>query len=219
MGKKKSKEKKLPFVFYLGLAFIIGLVIYGNSPGVNLQSSPVGLDSLSDNVESYENLIKDELDKNSLLPTEEYLPWILAQMDQESKGKGKDPMQCSESKYGYIGGIKSPEDSISHGVKIWTEIKSLCQELGIKDNEATILQAYNYGSGYIYWLSDQGYSEYSKENSLEFSLEKSYGLGKEFKAVNKENTNARYGDFLYAEKVTQKRALLIEELAAKKIQL
>ncbi|QIL49799.1 lysozyme family protein [Vagococcus hydrophili] len=93
---------------------------------------------------------------------EEYSDVILAIIYTESKGDHVDLMQSSESKYGTRNRIFTSEESIESGVEHLAEV--------IKEADAqkcdiwTAVQAYNFGSKYINYVSDHG-----KKNTLEIS--------------------------------------------------
>lgn len=76
-----------------------------------------------------------------------YTDVILGIMYTESKGKGIDLMQSSESAYGTRGKISSQQESIESGVKHFSESYQQAKAAGCDLN--TAIQAYNYGTNYI----------------------------------------------------------------------
>ncbi|MBO0452168.1 lysozyme family protein [Candidatus Enterococcus murrayae] len=79
---------------------------------------------------------------------------ILAIMYTESKGKGTDLMQSSESVYGSRGKIISQKESLENGVKHFAESYRQAKAAGCDLN--TAIQAYNFGTKYIQYVHDHG---------------------------------------------------------------
>ncbi|GGE40029.1 hypothetical protein GCM10011391_18530 [Pullulanibacillus camelliae] len=102
-------------------------------------------------VETYQSLLEKDLRKYDL---EEYTPILMALMEQESKGKGGDPMQASESAGLKPNSIKDPNKSIEQGVKYFHRVLLLGEEKGV--DFKTILQSYNMGVGYISYVAKHG---------------------------------------------------------------
>ncbi|MGM0924648.1 MAG: lysozyme family protein [Bacillota bacterium] len=124
--------------------------------GLNLGTMP-----LSALVEGYRNDVEREA-KAAGIP--QYTDLLLAKMMQESGGRGNDPMQASESLCGYIGCIKSPQASITQGVKYFKQVMDQAAHdvlLG--------LQSYNFGGGFIGYAKEQNGGKYSKELAIKFS--------------------------------------------------
>ena len=170
-------KKKLLFFFlfnilifsFIGI-FIISstFVIYKNFNNSN-NSTTVSQDlsKIPESVKRYSSIIEMYMKKYNI--PEEYLPFILAQATQESYGNNADIFQASESKYnGRIGVIKNPEESIEHAMKRWNEIMFQIKEKGIEFSIPLVLQTYNFGSGYLNWVKNNG-NKYTKENAISFS--------------------------------------------------
>ncbi|MBF0780666.1 MULTISPECIES: lysozyme family protein [unclassified Granulicatella] len=86
----------------------------------------------------------------------EYVPYLLAIMEVESKGEGVDPMQSSESIDGKIGNITTPDDSIKQGV---IHFKTMLDKAkGYQTDIWTVVQAYNYGGGFIDYVGNRPWS-------------------------------------------------------------
>ena len=152
--------------------------------------------------------ITNELQTNGL-DAEEFSPILLAIMEQESRGKGNDPMQSSESAGLKRNAIEDPSESIRQGVFHFAEMYKYGQKQGV-DIE-TIIQSYNMGPGYIDFMVSNHQVEHSEESAKtysEYMVEQSPTLY----TCNNDKLNFRYpycyGDFSYAEKVTSK----IEEM-------
>ena len=183
-------------IFFLLVILISGAVIVAVNPEAK---NIVIMPSVSNEVLSYKDIVTREM-INQGVPAE-YEPWILAQMQQESKGKGADPMQSSENKYGRMAAIKNPEESIAWGIGVWREHMTIIKELGLQESPELLLQSYNFGKGYLYWLKKRGYEGFTPENALEYSIIMREGLDEDlYRGVNV-NKEARYGDYLYVEHV------------------
>ena len=183
-------------LFFLLLILISGAVVIAVSPETK---NIVIIPTISNEVLSYKDIVTREM-INHGVPIE-YESWILAQMQQESKGKGADPMQSSENKYGRIAAIENPEESIAWGIGVWREHMTIIKELGLKETPELLLQSYNFGKGYLYWLKKKGYEGFTPENALEYSIIMSDGLDENlYRGVNA-NKEAKYGDYLYVEHV------------------
>lgn len=92
----------------------------------------------------------------------EYTDVILGIMYTESKGKGTDLMQSSESAYGSRGKISSQQESIESGVKHFAESYEQAKAAGCDLD--TAIQAYNFGTKYIQYVQKNG-----GENSVELA--------------------------------------------------
>lgn len=93
-----------------------------------------------------------------------YTDVILGIMYTESKGKGTDLMQSSESAYGSRGQIDSQKESIESGVEHFAQSYKLASAAGC--DLATAIQAYNFGTKYIDFVKDNG-----GKNSVELAEE------------------------------------------------
>ncbi len=85
---------------------------------------------------------------------EEYTDTILGIMYTESKGRGTDLMQSSESAYGTTGQISSQEESLKQGVSHFAESLKLAEAAGC--DLSTAIQAYNFGFKYIDYVKENG---------------------------------------------------------------
>lgn len=99
----------------------------------------------------------------------EQVEMILGIMMQESAGRVPDVMQSSES-LGLPVNTLQPEESIAQGVKYYASL------LKRTNDEDTAIQSYNYGGGFINWLSDKG-GKYTKELAVQFSNEMAVKMG------------------------------------------
>ncbi|WP_066071389.1 lysozyme family protein [Neobacillus soli] len=204
---KKRRRKKFKTFFVLFMLFC-ALAMFQNY--FQQQSNPhiVKNDPFAD-VKKYSPLIHDELAKYQL---ESHTDVLVALMQQESRGKGGDPMQSSESAGWARNTITDPKQSIQVGVKHFQRVLTYGNQK--KVDFPTILQAYNMGSGYISFVAQHG-GKHSEELAKEFSLlrvkEKPdlYTCG-----GNKNNFRYPYcyGDFTYSTKVTKNIQLLVESV-------
>lgn len=102
-------------------------------------------------VMQYEPLVAAEVDKQEI---PQYKDLMLAIIYTESKGRGTDLMQASESRYGAQHQISSQKESIEAGVAYFAETlqKSEAQDCDLW----TAVQAYNFGVDYIPFVAEKG---------------------------------------------------------------
>lgn len=105
----------------------------------------------------------------------DYVLILEAMMMQESKGRGGDPMQASESHYNTeypktVGGITDPKYSIQVGVAFFADLleKAECTSPNDTNNLLLAIQGYNFGDNYIVWAREN-YGGYSVENARVYS--------------------------------------------------
>jgi hypothetical protein len=126
-----------------------------NDIGVNGKAVNVSVQ-----VRAYESTIRKYAEQYGVAG---YVPIIMAQMMQESGGRGLDPMQASEHYCGRIGCIKDPEISIREGVKYFAQLLKKS-----KGDVKLALQAYNFGEGFISYVMKRG-GRYTKQLAWEFA--------------------------------------------------
>lgn len=131
-----------------------------------------------------------------------YVGIMLALIQQESGGRGSDPMQSSESYCGRVGCINSVEMSIDKGVLHFKNVLTKANH----DVQLT-LQSYNFGGGFIDWIKKRG-GKYTKELAIKFSQqmyqkEIARGRGHLYSCIRAEAKPLRacYGDILYVDAV------------------
>lgn len=188
------------FIFAFLLIFILIIGITGSVKEENdlLNGSEWELvGGLSPLVMRYEPDVKSELSKYGL---EKYTPLLLAIMQQESKGEGLDPMQSSESYCGRIGCITDPKMSIHYGAVHFKNV--LTDGEKNKVDIKTVVQSYNFGRGYINFISKNG-GKHTVDKAKQFSMMQvnknpSYNCGGD---VNNFRYPYCYGDFSYTDKV------------------
>ncbi len=183
--------KKIAIIIVLLFSFFIILLFSFQKSIIaaisDNESTYVESEKLSQNVLKYKQKILLEMKKQGL--DSKYLPIILAQVQQESSGLGVDIFQASESKYGYIGGIKSVDESIEQGIKVWVTLINIFEKNNEEVDIPFLLQTYNFGDGYFYYILKNKY-KHSKHTAETFSeiQAKNYGW-------------STYGDTDYPENV------------------
>jgi len=151
-----------------------------------------GSEDLSGSVESNRQLVFQMAAQYGM---QDYVNLILAVMQQESGGRGGDPMQAAEGPYNTKyphkpNGITDPTYSIRCGIQ---ELKASLQLAGCTSPTDTgtislALQGYNFGSGFISWAKARG--GYSEANAIVFSQMEAAKLGW-----------SSYGDIKYVQHV------------------
>ena len=79
---------------------------------------------------------------------------VLAVIYTETKGQDDDVMQSSESSTGTTKSIKDNKESIKQGTKVLAE--NLEKAQAAKTDSWTAVQAYNFGTNYINYVSERG---------------------------------------------------------------
>lgn len=213
IAKKKKVQRNFNVVLIL-FSFLFFTVLIQHF--FQLQNQPKKVTSvetiISDDVAKYTPVLRKELEKVNL---EEYTVVLAAIMQQESRGKGGDPMQASESAGLAPNTISNPQQSIRQGVKHFKN--TLSYGTSKKVDFPTIIQAYNMGIGYIDFVAQNG-GKHSEEVAKQFS---SIQVDKNPTVYNcgGDQNNFRYpycyGDFSYTSKVTRN----IESLTASNLEL
>lgn len=110
-------------------------------------------------VYSYEEALAAAVKKYQI---PQYKQLAMGIMMTESKGKGTDPMQSSESAFGQPNQFDDPKDSIEQGVAYLAEMLQIAKENNC--DIWTAVQAYNFGVDYIYYVAENG-----QKNSLQLA--------------------------------------------------
>ena len=133
----------------------------------------------------------------------DYVNYLLAIMQVESGGTDTDVMQSSES-MGLPPNSLSTEESIKQGCKYFSELLKSAEAKGCDMD--TVVQAYNYGGGFIYYVAKHG-KKYTFELAVSFAKDKSGGVKVTYKneISIKENGGWRYkyGNMFYVRLVNQ----------------
>ena len=151
-------------------------------------------------VKNYKPLIEQYAEEAGI---PEYVDYLMAIMQVESGGRGKDVMQSSES-LGLPRNTLDTEESIQQGCAYLAECLESCERQGC--DTLTAVQAYNYGVDYVDFVADRGGVE-TIEIAEEFAAARSNG-----ETVSYSNRIAReynggyrykYGNMFYAELVNR----------------
>lgn len=195
-----------------GLILVVIIMVIGiaggSSQGSVSAGGPVGNVGLSAEVLSHQAMVEHYA---AIHGVSEHVPYILAIMQQESGGRGLDPMQSSESYCGQVGCIQDVELSIDKGVLHFKNV------LGQAEGDVKLLlQSYNFGGGFINYVKNRGGTyTFDKELNgkgtyslaIQFSQEQYKKLqGKyNFTCMRAESKplQACYGDILYVWAVMQ----------------
>ncbi|MGE6629765.1 lysozyme family protein [Bacillus sp. NPDC077027] len=157
----------------------------------------------------YKPLVETELRDQDLV---QYTSLILGMMYQESKGRGGDPMQSSESLGLKRNEINDPDKSIKQGVHHFSAMYKHGKKKGV-DLE-TIIQSYNMGTGYIDFVAKNG-GKHSEDLAKQYS-EKQVKRNPKLYTCGGNKDNFRYpycfGDFTYAKKVKEKTKTVEEKM-------
>ena len=133
----------------------------------------------------------------------DYVNYLLAIMQVESGGTATDVMQSSES-MGLPPNSLSTEESIKQGCKYFSELLKSAEAKGCDID--TVVQAYNYGGGFIDYVAKHGKKDIF-ELAVSFAKDKSGGVKVAYKneISIKENGGWRYkyGNMFYVRLVNQ----------------
>ncbi|MGA5688698.1 lysozyme family protein [Cytobacillus pseudoceanisediminis] len=209
MKRKKSKKrtKRRSNVAFLLFFSVLIFVLFDQFKQLNIKETAVSLlpNTVSRDVQNYTPILQKELKEVNL---EEYTLVLAAIMQQESKGKGGDPMQASESAGLPPNSIQDPEQSIKQGVKHFQKALNYGSQKNV--DFPAVIQAYNMGIGYIDFVADQG-GKHREEIAKEFSLKQAEKNPEVYNCGGDKN-NFRYpycyGDFTYTTKVTENIEIL-----------
>ncbi len=209
MKRKKSKKrtKRRSNVAFMLFFLVLIFVLFDQFKQLDIKETAVSLlpNTVSRDVQNYTPILQKELKEVNL---EEYTLVLAAIMQQESKGKGGDPMQASESAGLPPNSIQDPEQSIKQGVKHFQKALNYGSQKNV--DFPAVIQAYNMGIGYIDFVADQG-GKHSEEIAKEFSLKQAEKNPEVYNCGGDKN-NFRYpycyGDFTYTTKVTENIEIL-----------
>lgn len=154
---------------------------------------------LSESVLQYRDLVEYYAEEEGI---EEYVPVLLAIMEVETKGERDDVMQSSESA-GLEPNSLGPEDSIAQACDYFRGLVDRQEDTGVDDR--TVIQAYNYGPGYIYYIEENG-GEHSFDLAVAYAEEMSGGRTARYThyiADDYGNWMYLYGNMYYVKLVEQ----------------
>ena len=154
---------------------------------------------LSESVLQYRDLMEYYAEEEGI---GEYVPVLLAIMEAETKGERDDVMQSSESA-GLEPNTLGPEDSIAQACDYFRGLVDRAEDLGC--DTKSIIQAYNYGPGYLYYVAEHG-GEHSFDLAVEYAEEMSGGRTAAYThyiADDNGNWMYLYGNMYYVKLVEQ----------------
>lgn len=154
-----SKWKELLIGFMVIFAVLFVVLLPQEEPDLYIGDGTGGNAQVTALVRQYEPLMKKYAEKYGV---GSYVELLLAKMQQESGGRGGDPMQSSESLGLPPNTIVDPEQSIDAGVKEFAEVMKLAG-----GDIKLALQSYNFGPGFIPYAKERG--GYSKEVAVSFA--------------------------------------------------
>ena len=123
---------------------------------------------LSDSVLQYKDLMHYYAAEEGI---ESHVPVLLAIMEAETKGERDDVMQSSES-LGLEPNSLGPEASIEQACSYYSQLLDIAEDQGC--DEKSVIQAYNYGPGYLYYVADHG-GKHSFDLAVSYAEEMSGG--------------------------------------------
>ena len=188
------------FVFLFSVLLFFGVFIAGEDDDTrNQSSSQIGM-NLSAEVLKHKPMVEKYAKEYGI---SEYVNYLLAIMQIESGGTAVDVMQSSES-LGLPPNTLDTESSIKQGCKYFSELLQSAKAQGCDIN--TVVQSYNYGGGYIGYVSGNG-KKHSFNLAESFSRDKAKGVKVTYTnpiAVAKNGGwRYNYGNMFYVELVSQ----------------
>ncbi|MCM3570614.1 lysozyme family protein [Neobacillus mesonae] len=188
------KEITIGVVFTLVLmcGLLLGIQTSQQDQVSNI-NSPFGTANVPPNIAQWRGLVLEYSTKNGI---PEYTDFLLALMYQEiGSSQTLDIMQSSESTGLPPNAIQDPVMSVNAGVRHFKSVLEKGEKAGV--DFATIVQSYNYGTGYIDFVAARG-GKHSVELAQQFSLNQSGKLGW---SCSDWRAPYCYGDFTYVQKV------------------
>ena len=180
------------------LALLIMLFLFGSA--AVLVGADAGQDfypagyNLSDEVLQYRSIVENYADEFGV---SDYVNYLLAIMQVESGGRGNDVM-CSSESVGLPPGSLDPDTSIKQGVSYFAGLLRINETYNC--DFKTVIQSYNYGSGFMNFIADNG-GVYTFELTVEYAEQKSGGVKVEYKDPLAVSVNGgwkyKYGSMFY----------------------
>lgn len=185
-GSKRKGRRKKRIIGWTIFAVVLFLLIF-----IYNQVRPR---KLSDEVLALEPYVEESAEKNGI---SQYENVLLAIIQVETKGEGDDVMQSSESA-GKCRNSLTKGESIQQGCRHFASLVRKAKEKGCDID--TAIQAYNYGTTYIDYVSRNG-GVHTEKLAIEFAREKSSGNRVRYKNVYACLQNGgwryRYGNMFY----------------------
>ncbi len=156
--------------------------------------------NLSSEVMDYQDLIEQYAAKEGISG---YVNLLLAIMQVESGGKGSDVMQSSESLNLPLNSLE-PEESIAQACSYFSSLLEIAGSKGCDLD--SVIQAYNYGPGYLTYVADNG-GHHTLELAIEYANQQSGGSTVTYTNAIAVNYNGgwryKYGNMFYVELVKE----------------
>ena len=166
LRQQRAREvRRVRFRIAIGAVLAIFIIFMGSK----LINRAWAQSKLSDSVLSYRSTVEHYAQQEGV---EDYVDTLLAIMLVESEGQGKDVMQSSESK-GLARNSLKPEESIEQACIYYAALIDISEDLGIDDDKA-LIQAYNFGPGYLNYLAEHG-GKHRQKYAIEYAKELSGG--------------------------------------------
>src|SRR5699024_4521645 len=161
---KLIRLKMILIAWGLGFLALFGLLVFvaifisneEDSSDSDVPLDDIGGVSVSADVLKHQAMVEKYANKYGV---SDYVSTFLAIIEVESSGKLQDVMQSSES-LGVSPNSLDTEASIKQGAKYFAELLKSAETSGV--DERTVIQAYNYGGGFIDYVAQKG-KEYSFE--------------------------------------------------------
>ncbi|MCM2534652.1 lysozyme family protein [Neobacillus pocheonensis] len=180
------------FALIVMVGLLIGMTTSKQQPNENI-NSPFGAADVPPHIAQWKGLVSEYTTRYGI---PEYTDFLLALMYQElGNSETLDIMQSSESAGLPPNSIQDPVMSVNLGVQHFKSVLEQGQKAGV--DFATIIQSYNFGSGYINFIASNG-GKHSVELAQKFSLSKTTVLGS---SCSDWRAPYCYGDYTYAQKV------------------
>lgn len=180
------------FAFILMAGLLLGINTSEQQPIENI-NSPFGAADVPPSISKWRGLVSEYSSKYGI---PEYTEFLLALMYQElGNSQTLDIMQSSESAGLPPNYIQDPVISVNLGVKHFKSVLQQGQKAGV--DFATIVQAYNFGSGYINFVASNG-GKHSVDLAQKFSLNEAT---KQDWVCSDWRAPYCYGDYKYVEKI------------------
>lgn len=165
-----------------------------------IASEDLSMGDVSEAVLAHRPMVEQYADEYDI---PEYVPMLLALIEVESGGTSDDVMQSSES-LGLPPNTLDTEASIEQGTQYLAALLQSAEEKNVDDE--TVLQAYNYGDGFIDYVAERG-NAYSFELAEAFAEAQSDGETVTYNnpVAVEENGGWRYGygNMFYVDHVLQ----------------
>ena len=198
-NKSRGKSQKQRRII-ISTAVILVILFTVNGVRLYRRYIYVGKRQLSEQVLAYKDMLESSASRHGL---EDYVDYLLAIMQVESGGQGKDVMQSSESAELPPNSL-DPEASIEQACVYFDELLGYKERYGVDLD--SLIQSYNYGPSYMRYVRDNG-GKHTAELASNYAEEKSGGQKKKYNNAIAIRANGgwryAYGNMFYVELVKQ----------------